>query len=136
MLEMKSVLLTAVVPALASLALLGGCGGGDSDLSGSPTTFTTVPATMGFTVKAIANAVNQPCGVGVVGDVYIYGGAPPYRIDNNFPTSISLNRTVVSDFGGSFTVSFVGGGCLDPGSVTVLDSLNRIVTVTLTNTIK
>jgi hypothetical protein len=132
---MKSILLTATAPVLASFVLLGGCGGGDNDLAGGLTDFSVQPAEMGVTVAAVAGAVNQPCAAGVVGKVFIFGGAPPYRLKNSFDTAVALDKTQVDNEGGDFTVSFIGGGCLDPAIVTVEDSLRRTVTVTLTNKI-
>lgn len=128
---MKSILLTATAPVFASLVFIAGCGGGDGDLSGSPTDFSVQPAEITVTVATGATA----CAVGVVGKVFIFGGAPPYRLKNSFDTAVSLNTTTVSDEGGDFTVSFIGGGCINPGSVIVEDSLKRIVTLKLINKI-
>ena len=132
---MKSILSIATAPVLASLVLLAGCGGGDDDLAGSPAAFSVQPAEITVTVAPIANAVNQPCAVGVVGKVFIFGGAPPYRLKNSFDTAVSINTVQVDNEGGDFTVSFIGGGCINPGSVIVQDSLKRIVTLKLVNTI-
>jgi hypothetical protein len=125
---MKTKLLSTGFAVAASVLMLAGCGGGDSDLAGSPTAFSVVPTEL--TVTGGAAGV---CYAGVVGDVFIYGGAPPYRLNNSFPDQVSLNTSVVNDWGGKFTVTYTGGGCIDPGSVTVVDSLNNIVTLTLTN---
>ncbi len=126
---MKS--MTVAVPVLFSLALLAGCGGGDADLSGSPTAFSVQPAEI--TVNVPTGSAG--CYAGPVGDVFIYGGAPPYRLANSFPDQVALSTAQVNDAGGKFSVSYIGGGCIDPGTVIVEDSLKRIVTLKLTNKI-
>jgi hypothetical protein len=126
---MKSILLAAT----ASLALLGGCGGGDDDLSGSLTELSVQPAEIGWTVAAGSTT----CYVGPAGTVKILGGAPPYRLSASFPDRISVVAQV-DDLGGTFNITFTAsptGSCFDPGSVTVTDRLGRPTVVTLTNTL-
>ena len=126
---MKSILLAA--PLIASLVLLGGCGGGDDDLSGNLSTFSVQPAEIGWTAGKGATA----CYVGPAGTVRINGGAPPYRLTASFPDRISVVAQV-DDLGGTFNIVFTAsptGSCFDPGSVTVTDRLGRATVVTLTN---
>ena len=126
---MKSILLAA--PLIASLVLLGGCGGGDDDLSGGLSTFSVQPAEIGWTAGTGATA----CYVGPAGTVRINGGAPPYRLTASFPDRISVVAQV-DDLGGTFNIVFTAspsGSCFDPGSVTVTDRLGRTTVVTLTN---
>ncbi len=130
---MKSVLFAVTAPVLASLMLLGGCGGGDDDLSGSLTALSVEPAEIGWT----AGAGSTSCYVGPAGNVKIIGGAPPYRLSASFPDRI-LVVAQVDDLNGVFAITFAagtGGSCFDPGSVIVTDSLGRATTVTLTNTL-
>ncbi len=130
---MKSVLLAVTAPVLASLVLLGGCGGGDDDRSGSLTELSVQPADIGWTTAA----GSASCYVGPAGNVKILGGAPPYRLTASFPDRI-LVAAQVDDLGGVFAITFAagtGGSCFDPGSVTVTDTLGRTISVTLTNTI-
>lgn len=128
---MKSTLFAATAPVIASLALLGGCGGGDDDLSGSTTAFSVQPTEI--TVNVPAGSAS--CFVGEVGKVFIYGGAPPYRLANSFDNDVALNTVQVDNWGGDFTVSYIGGGCINPGTVIVQDSQKRIVTLKLINKI-
>ncbi len=130
---MKSVLLAVTAPVIASLVLLGGCGGGDDDRSGSLTELSVQPADIGWTTATGSTS----CYVGPAGNVKILGGAPPYRLTASFPDRI-LVVAQVDDLGGVFAITFAagtGGSCFDPGSVTVTDTLGRTISVTLTNTI-
>lgn len=130
---MKSILLAGTTPLLASLVLLGACGGGDDDLSGSLSNLSVQPAEIGWTVAAGATT----CYVGPAGTVKIIGGAPPYRLTASFPDRIAVVAQV-DDLGGTFNIAFTAsptGSCFDPGSVSVTDRLGRATVVTLTNTI-
>jgi hypothetical protein len=119
--------------ALASLSLaaaLAACGGGGDDEAGSLTTFSVQPATVTFT--APAGTADGVCLPGGTQDVYVYGGAAPYRIDNTMPAYISVNKTEVGDRGGSFTLT-VTGGCVTNGTIVVVDKLDRQVVFTVNN---
>ena len=127
---MKSILSVALVPALTSLVLLGGCGGGDDDLAGGLTALSVQPAEIAVTVAAGSTT----CATGYVGKVFIFGGAPPYRLKNSFDSLVALDKALVNNEGGDFTVTFLGG-CMDPGTVIVEDSLRRTTSVKLINKI-
>lgn len=118
----------------SSLAFLAGCGGGGDDEAGSPTAFSTVPSTL--TVTALAPAAGGPptgrCVSGYAGEVFVYGGIAPYRLDNTAPGALILNKTEVGDRGGSFIVTFTGQ-CIAPGLVVVVDKLDRQVSVSFNN---
>lgn len=58
----------------------------------------------------------------------------PYRLKNSFDTLVTLDKDHVDNEGGDFSVTFTGG-CMDPGTVIVEDSLRRTVSVTLINKI-
>jgi hypothetical protein len=115
---------------LASLALLAACGGGDDDLAGGLTELSVQPTEIAVTAATGATT----CAAGYVGKVYIFGGAPPYRLKNTFDTLVTLDKAQVDNEGGDFSVTFTGG-CMDPGTVVVEDSLRRTVSVKLTNKI-
>lgn len=127
---MKSILFAAVAPVLASAVLLSACGGGDDDLSGGLTAFSVQPTEI--TVSSPTGATT--CAAGYVGKVFIFGGAPPYRLKNSFDTLVTLDKALVNNEGGDFSVTFTGG-CMDPGTVIVEDSQRRTISVTLINKI-
>ena len=105
---------------------LAACGGSGDDEAGSNTQFSIVPDNMTLTGPPGA------CGVGGDTLVLVSGGVAPYRIVNLVPAYVTVNKTEVANRDETFMVSFLGG-CLDPGQVVVIDSLNRQVVLTLTN---
>jgi hypothetical protein len=113
----------------APLAVLTACGGGDMAAAGSPTVFSVVPSTITFTAPK-GSAVGV-CTSGGTADIYVYGGAAPYTINNTVPAYVSISTTQV-DRGGFFTVTIIGG-CLSPGNIAVVDSLNHVVTLIVNN---
>lgn len=123
---MKTTRVNAAVILLASAGLLAGCGGGGDDHAGSLTEFSVQPADI-----SVSGGIGA-CAVGATANVFVYGGTAPYRIDNPFPTHISVNKTRVDSRGGSFSITFLGG-CIDPGSIIVVDALDRQVTLTVHN---
>jgi hypothetical protein len=127
---MKQMKLHAAIASTILLASLAGCGGGGDAEAGSPTVFSVVPSTVTFT--APVGTTPGVCLAGGTQTVFIYGGAAPYQIDNTSPSSLSVDKTQVSDTGGSFTVT-VTGGCLTTIPVVVKDKLNNIVQFTVTN---
>jgi len=118
---------------LASLTVVGvlaACGGGGDDDAGSLTTFSIQPATVTFT--APANAASGVCFGGGSQEVFVYGGAAPYRIDNTSPDYVTVNKTKVDSRGGSFTVT-TQAACLTNGIIVVVDNLDRQVIFTVNN---
>jgi hypothetical protein len=113
--------------ALSALLLITACGGGDDDEAGSLTPLSVVPAEI-----TVSGPTGICPGAAQIGKVFIYGGAAPYRIDNTFPSRMGTDKASVGDRGGSFTVSSLGQGCLDPGIIVVRDALERQVVVTVT----
>jgi hypothetical protein len=107
---------------------LSACGGGGDDEAGAPTALSVQPKDL--TVSAGATG---PCYDGFVGEVFIYGGAAPYKIDNTFPDSIAFDKSVVNDRGASFKVYYINGNCFDPGVVVITDKLKQQTTLTLHN---
>ena len=136
---MKIRIIEAMIPAAVVAVALAACGGGGDDAAGSLTALSVVPTTL--TVTAPQEAGSGVCGSGSVGKFFVYGGAAPYRLDNNSPGLIALDKTTVGDRGGSFEVDFltVGvapsgyprGACFGKALVIVVDKNDRQVIVTL-----
>ena len=122
--------LKTIVPLLATVGFLTACGGGGDQAAGSPTVFSLVPNTLTF--KPPAGTATGACTGGGTGQIFIYGGAAPYQINNTAPAYVTVSTNQVTDRGGSFTVT-VTGGCLSAGQIVVVDNLNHIVTLTVTN---
>jgi hypothetical protein len=115
--------------AVLAAAVVAGCGGGGDDNAGSVTPLSVVPSDLSIT------GPKDACAGGPLSSsqVYVYGGAAPYRIDNPFPNYVTIDRTHVDSRGGYFTITFTGG-CIDPGSIVVVDALDKQVTLTVHNT--
>lgn len=114
--------LTVISCAFSLLA--SGCGGGGSDQAGSVTALSVQPADISVTGSA-----PKVCGAGSA-RVFVYGGTAPYRLDNPFPSHLSLDRARVDSRGDFFTVTFLGG-CIDPGEIIVVDANDRQVILTV-----
>jgi hypothetical protein len=127
---MKFTTIEVMVPLVALVASLAACGGGDDAEAGAPTALNIQPSTL--TVTAAAGSASGVCGAGSVGEVFIYGGAAPYRLDNTAPDLVELDRSKVDTRGGSFKVAYLGG-CFEPVLVVILDKLNKQVVLTLNN---
>jgi hypothetical protein len=132
--QMKLATTKAMIPVTALVAALAGCGGGGDAEAGAPTGLSVVPSTS--TQTALEEKFGGPptglCQAGYIGQVIIYGGAGPYRIDNQDPTRVSVDKTTVDGPGGSFNV-FVAATCFTDKPVVVVDKLNRQVIFTVTN---
>ena len=112
---------------LASVALVAACGGGGDAEAGSVTNFSIVPSNISVTGPIGACSSTEQV------EVFVYGGAAPYRIDNTLPLYVHIknDQTEVSRRG-SFTVEFLGG-CFSPGQIVIVDKLDRQVILTLNN---
>ena len=124
---MKTIRIAAATVALAASGLLASCGGGGDDHAGSVTPLSVQPTDVGVTGPV------GFCAAGATANIFVYGGTAPYRIDNPFPTHISVDKTRVDHRGDSFTITFLGG-CIDPGTVIIVDALDAQVTLTVHNT--
>jgi len=126
---------------LASAALLASCGGNPEE-AGAPAGMSITPSTITLNVGA---SLADPEGCGEPGatyfasEVFVYGGAAPYRLDNTQPGTIILTDrnqnpiTEVGSPGGSFLLwAQPDGGCLNPGQVVIVDTTNKLVTLTVT----
>jgi hypothetical protein len=128
---MNRIHLTAYAPLLISAALLTACGGADDDYAGSSTPYSVVPSTL--TVKAPTGTPAGECVAAFAGEVFIYGGAAPYRLDNTAVDALVLSTSQVDHReGAKFSVT-VTGICVSPGIVTVVDALDRQVTLKVVN---
>jgi len=117
---------------LASLTLVGvlaACGGGGDD-AGSLTEFNIQPATVTF--SAPAGTPTGVCTGGGTQDVFVYGGAAPYRVDNTLPDYVTVNKTEVGSPGENFTLTVLGG-CITNGTIVVRDRLGRQQVFTVNN---
>ena len=129
---MKFKMLVAAFPVLAASVAMTACGGGGDAEAGSPTAFSIVPSTVTFTAPPAGTSVGV-CPAGGTATIFVYGGAAPYQLDNTVPDFIALNTGSVSDRGGSFTITTLGG-CVSPGNIVVVDKLGHNVTLTITTT--
>lgn len=119
---MKKTSIQLAASAAIAAALLAACGGGDDDLSGGQTEFSIVP-----TETTVTGPAPDVCpGGGTIQRVQIIGGAPPYIIFNTSPQAVSVSTDKVTDQGGFFEVTWLGG-CFDKQAVTVRDTFNRTV---------
>jgi len=72
------------------------------------------------------------CSSGFRVDYFIYGGTPPYRITQTFPTGAILLTPTVNASGGFFEVE-TNGTCVNPEQFSIVDATGRQVTATLNN---
>ncbi|MES2993588.1 MAG: hypothetical protein V4844_19345 [Pseudomonadota bacterium] len=119
--------ISAGVLVVALLGSLSGCGGGGDDEAGSPTAFSVQPTT-----ATVTSTSSTACSAGYVGEFFVYGGVAPYRLNNTVPDAMVLDRTTVSDRGGSFQVSFTGI-CVSPALIVIVDKLDNQIVLTLNN---
>jgi hypothetical protein len=131
---MTKMRISAGVLMAALLGSLSGCGGGGDDEAGSPTAFSVQPTTVTVTAAAAVNGgpPTGQCSAAYAGEFFVYGGTAPYRLNNTAPDAMVLDRTSVSDRGGSFQVSFTGV-CLSPALIVIVDKLDNQVVLTLNN---
>lgn len=115
--------------AVMLVGVLAACGGGGDD-AGSLTAFNIQPATVTF--SAPAGTAAGVCLGGGSQDVFVYGGAAPYKVDNTLPDYVSLNKTEVGSPGESFTLTVLGG-CITNGTIVVRDKLGRQQVFTVNN---
>ena len=124
---MKQTKIYTNISLLALAASLASCGGGGDDEAGSRTVLSVQPTTTTVTSRS-----TTACYSGYVGEFFVYGGAAPYRLDNTAPDAMTLDRTTVSDRGGSFKISFTGI-CIAPALIVIVDNLDKQVVITLNN---
>jgi hypothetical protein len=72
------------------------------------------------------------CSSGFRVDYFIYGGTPPYRITQTFPTGAILLTPTVNASGGFFEVE-TNGTCVSPEQFSIVDATGRQVTASLNN---
>jgi hypothetical protein len=121
---------------LAGLAIaapmLVSCGGGGDQAGARETAFRIVPDTVTITGGAGGcpsdGSTNNTL---FAAEVKVLGGTAPYTISSSFPDIIVLSTNKVEHPGDTFQIGFVSGACMDPGTIAVVDSLNRVVTFKL-----
>jgi hypothetical protein len=89
--------------------------------------FFAVPDTLTFTGDRADHCANS-----VSGQVFVFGGTPPYTVSNTSTSAFTISPTVLTASGQSFTVSPTGL-CVPELAVPVRDAAGRTVTVTLKN---
>ncbi len=80
----------------------------------------------------ITGAFTDECSTGFRVDYFIYGGTPPYRITQTFPTAAILINSTVNASGGFFSVQ-TNGTCVNPEQFSIVDATGRQITATLNN---
>ncbi|WP_324155080.1 hypothetical protein [Ideonella sp.] len=110
----------------ASAAWLAACGGGGNE-SGPPDQI--MPSTTSVHVTGPAGG----CATGTGPTVYLFGGQPPYRLSNGYPSGMQLDKTQVDQSGQGFTITFIGGACMSTVPITIEDTMGRLATVQVTN---
>lgn len=126
----------------AGLLLLSACGGSSDDGAGQLSTYQVQPDDMSLASGTTDCPGTDPA-VGPVkaGEFLVIGGTAPYTVYTAFPDRIFFGPHLASapTHQGSYVISNRNGqvsvfvsGCLDPGSVTVLDDQQRVVNVTVT----
>ncbi|MEY4561724.1 MAG: hypothetical protein RLZZ618_1001 [Pseudomonadota bacterium] len=122
--------------AVACAVVLTACGGGTDDEAGGPVAFNVSPSTLDVTADAgsacpgIAVAAGSP-DAAVVGRFVINGGVAPYNVFTPYPDRVALTTELVAHRGQSFGV-YLLGGCVSPATLTIKDSLNNQISVTIT----
>jgi len=64
------------------------------------------------------------CASGGVASFYVFGGTPPYTVQTNFPTAITLTGSPVATSGGAFSVS-PNGTCFTGLTFAITDAAGR-----------
>lgn len=95
--------------AMAVLALVS-CGGG-GDIAGDVDTFSVTPAKFNLSCPPDLNPTY----------INIVGGTPPYRIRNQWPDAMKVDKTEATGKDPVFSITATGTACVDPGAITVLD---------------
>jgi hypothetical protein len=66
------------------------------------------------------------CSNGLSATFYVFGGTPPYTVQTNFPTSISISGAPVLRSGGGFTIT-TNGQCFTNLTFAITDATGRTV---------
>ncbi|HEX5684677.1 MAG TPA: hypothetical protein VFY73_11660 [Ideonella sp.] len=110
---------------LAGTVTLSACGGGGNE-SGEPGAPYASPPAVGV------KGGEGTCYAGPGPTVFIYGGQPPYKLDNSLPQGMQVDKQVVTDSGQGFTITF-NGQCMEAIPVTIEDDMGRVLAVPVTN---
>ena len=112
--------------AWVALAALAGCGGGGNE-SGPAEEILASPS------GVVAEGAPGACATGTGPTVYLYGGTPPYKLDNSAPAAMAIDKQVVTNSGDGFTITFRNGQCIEGIPVTVEDDMGRVLAIPVTN---
>jgi hypothetical protein len=93
--------------------------------TGSP--LTVIPGT-----ATITGSTANVCVAGFQINYYIYGGNPPYTVASTFPTSVIIVGSPVAKSGGFFG-AVTTTDCVNPATLTIVDSAGKQTTATLFN---
>lgn len=121
-----------------SVSLLASCGGGGDDGAGQLSPFQVSPGELKI---AAAN-----CNPLKAGDFLIIGGTAPYTVFSPYHELVTFGPAgataptnsgtyTIPNRNNQFSIFFMGGGCFDPATVTVLDDLKRVATIKVSYTI-
>jgi hypothetical protein len=117
----------SLFPLLLTLAL-SACGGGGNE-SGPAESIVASP-------QSVVVESAGSCSVGVGPTVYVFGGTPPYTLRNSVPAGMVLNKSKLINSGDGFTVTFIGGLCMNAMPISIEDDMGRLLDVAITNKVK
>ncbi len=80
----------------------------------------------------ITGVFTDECVAGFAVDYFIFGGTPPYRVTNTFPTTVTLVNNIVPVSGGSFR-AITTTACVNPAVFSIVDATGLQTTATLIN---
>ena len=66
----------------------------------------------------------EACSSGASATFYVFGGTPPYTIQTNFPTAVTISGSPVMQSGGGFTIT-TNGQCFTGLTFTITDANGR-----------
>jgi hypothetical protein len=76
---------------------------------------------------------NSKCANGIVADVIVFGGRPPYSISQ--PGTFNVDPLTVTSIGGRFSVTAIGQ-CASGSIISIVDSIGGTVSVTASNALQ
>lgn len=121
-----------------SVSLLAACGGSGDDGAGQLSSFQASPDEMKIEATA-CDAIKS-------GDFLIIGGTAPYTAYSPYHQQVTFGPAgadapthvgtyTIPNRNNQFSIFFMGGWCFDPATVTVLDALNRPLTIEVSYTV-
>jgi hypothetical protein len=117
--------LAVMMMTMTTASLLCACGGGGNE-SGPPDSILLSPAAVSVMGPHLA------CARGIGPTVFVYGGTPPYTLNNSYALGMTLDKQSLKNSGDGFTITF-NGVCMESVPITVQDDMGRISAVGVTN---